>query len=133
MESQTRLMSWYWKRKPTWRKDLITYDSHPWIMFPFNWLVIIRRGRGIRFTLDIARQGGGGPWKLANFHGSRMCNVITQSTLSHILTFTYFSWVKVCFSNFEEDSGYRWFLFEMIYLDDLLFTIPEAAGEVHFL
>ena len=40
-ESQTRLMGWYWKRKPTWRKDLITYNSHPWIMFSFNWLAII--------------------------------------------------------------------------------------------
>ena len=43
-ESQTRLMSWYWKRKPTWREDLITCNSHPWIMFFFNWLVIIWRG-----------------------------------------------------------------------------------------
>ena len=38
-------MSWYWKQKPTWRKDLITYNGHPWIMFSFNWLVIISRGR----------------------------------------------------------------------------------------
>ena len=37
-------MSCYWKRKPTWRKDLITYNSHHWIMFSFNWLVIIWRG-----------------------------------------------------------------------------------------
>ena len=43
-ESQTRLMSWYWKRKLTWKKDLITYNSHPWIMYSFNWLVIIWRG-----------------------------------------------------------------------------------------
>ena len=42
--SQTRLMSWYWKRKPTWKKDLI-YNSHPWIMLFFNWLVIIWKGR----------------------------------------------------------------------------------------
>ena len=34
-------MGWYWKRKPTWRKDLITYNSHPWIVVSFNWLVII--------------------------------------------------------------------------------------------
>ena len=39
-------MSWYWEQKPTWRKDLITCNSHPWIMFSFNWLVIIWRGRG---------------------------------------------------------------------------------------
>ena len=45
MESQTRLIiSWCWKRKPTWRKDLITYNSHPRIMFPCVWLVIIWRG-----------------------------------------------------------------------------------------
>ena len=37
-------MSWYWKRKPTWRKDLITCNSHSWIMFSFKWLVIIWRG-----------------------------------------------------------------------------------------
>ena len=50
-ESQTRLMSWYWKGKSTWRKDLTTYDSHPWIMFYFNWLVIIwRGGKGGRFA-----------------------------------------------------------------------------------
>ena len=43
-ESQIRLMSWHWKGKPTWRKDLITYNSHLSIMFSFNWLVIIWRG-----------------------------------------------------------------------------------------
>ena len=42
--SQTRLMRWYWKRKSTWRKDLITYNSHPWIVLSFNWLVIIWKG-----------------------------------------------------------------------------------------
>ena len=51
-ESQTRLISWYWKRKPTWRKDLITYNSHPWIMFfPFIWLVIFwSEGRGFAWN-----------------------------------------------------------------------------------
>ena len=40
-KSQTRLMSWYWKQKLTWSKDLITCNSHLWIMFFFfliNWL-----------------------------------------------------------------------------------------------
>ena len=38
-------MSWYCKRQPTWRKDLITYNGKTWMMFSFNWLVIIwRRG-----------------------------------------------------------------------------------------
>ena len=40
-ESQTRLMSWYWKRKPTWRKHVIIYNSHSCTVFSFNWLVII--------------------------------------------------------------------------------------------
>ena len=47
-------MSWYCKRKPTWRKDLVTYNSHPWIMFSFNWLVIIWR-RGERGSFGIGR------------------------------------------------------------------------------
>ena len=67
------------------------------------------------------KQRWSGVEMLAGLH----VNVITQSTLSHILTFTYFSRVKVCFWNFQEDSQYRWFL--LIYLDDLLFTLTEAA------
>ena len=60
MESQTSLMSWHWKRKPTWRKNLITYNSYPWIMFSFNWLVIIwTEEGGIRLKLDVQGQGGG--------------------------------------------------------------------------
>ena len=84
-ESQERLMSWYWKWKPTWRKDLITYNSHPRIMFPFNWLVITWRGGS---SFEIGRPGssswknfgrswtkGWGSWKLDNFHGRHMCIV----------------------------------------------------------
>ena len=62
MESQARLMSWYWKRKPTWKKDLITYNIYPRIMFPFNWLIIICRGVGegrARLKLDVQGQVGG--------------------------------------------------------------------------
>ena len=44
MESQTELMGWYWNRKPTWRKDMITYNSHPWIVFSFNRLVLFGEG-----------------------------------------------------------------------------------------
>ena len=55
---QSRLMSWDWKRKPTWRKDLIAYSSHPWILFSFNWLAIIWK-RGILLKLDVEDQGGG--------------------------------------------------------------------------
>ena len=36
-EIQTRSMNWYWKGKPTWRKELITYNSHTWIIFSLNW------------------------------------------------------------------------------------------------
>ena len=51
-ESQTRLMCWYWKRRPTWRKHLITCDSHSWIMFSLtDWLYFIiwsgGEGRGL--------------------------------------------------------------------------------------
>ena len=91
-ESQTRLMSWYWKRKPTWREDLITCNSHPWIMFFFNWLVIIWRG----CSFDIGRRRsrrwknfgrgwtmgvGGGSWKLDYFHGRHVC-IIPRLTFS---------------------------------------------------
>ena len=91
-ESQTRLMSWYWKGKSTWRKDLTTYDSHPWIMFYFNWLVIIWRGGRGGGSLETGRprsrewkkfgrgwtRGVGESWKLGNFHGRHMC-IITNT------------------------------------------------------
>ena len=48
-------------------------------------------------------------WKVRN---RLQVNVITQSTLSHILTFTYFSRVKVYFWNFQEDSLYRCIFFK---------------------
>ena len=86
MESN-ELMSWYWKRKPTWRRDLITYNSRPRILFHFNWLVIIWKG-GIYLKLDVQSQGSGrilyvtgqsgwGVLKLDNFHGRHMCIVAT--------------------------------------------------------
>ena len=54
MERKTKLMSWYWGQKPTCRKDLITCNSHPWIMFYFNWLVINwRERRGVCLKLDV--------------------------------------------------------------------------------
>ena len=71
------------------------------------------------------KQRWSGVEMLAGLH----VNVITQRTLSHILTFTYFSRVKVCFWNFQEDSEYRWFL--LIYLDDMLFILTEAAWVRH--
>ena len=81
-------MSWYWKQKPTWRKDLITYNSHPCIMFSFNWLVIIWRGGFVwNWTCKVKRmeelwtyidKGGDGSWKLDNFHGRHMCIILYQ-------------------------------------------------------
>ena len=46
-EIETRLMSWCWKRKPSWRKDLLTYNSYPWIIYFFliDWLSFGDRGR----------------------------------------------------------------------------------------
>ena len=37
---------------------LITHNSHLWIMFSFNWLIIIWRG-GFRLKLDVQGQGVG--------------------------------------------------------------------------
>ena len=51
-------------------------------------------------------------WKVRNH---LQVNVIMQSTLSHIFASTYFSRVKVCFWNFQEDSGYCWFLFKWFF------------------
>ena len=95
-ESQTRSTSWYWKRKPTWRKDLIKYNSHPWIMLSFNWLVIIWR-EGVRLKLDVQGQGGGRildldgqrGWvvlKIGHFHGRHMC-IIPKVFPYHILSY----------------------------------------------
>ena len=56
-ENQKRLMSWYWKRKLTWRKELIRYNSHPWIMFSL--LDSLSFGEdGFRLKLDVQDQGG---------------------------------------------------------------------------
>ena len=58
METQTRLMSWYWKQKPTWRKGLITYNSHLWSEFSFNWY-FGEGGRGFRLRLEVQGKGVG--------------------------------------------------------------------------
>ena len=82
-ESQTFSMSLYWKQKPTWREGLITYNSHPRIMFSFKGLVMIWR-EGVCFKLDIQSQEGKRisdivgqrgwrSWKLDSFPGRYMC------------------------------------------------------------
>ena len=59
-------------------------NSHPWIMFSFNWWFINWRGGGGSFEighprsrgqriLDVDGQGDEGSWKLDNFHGCHMC------------------------------------------------------------
>ena len=90
-ESQTRLISWYWKWKPTSRKHLITYNIHLWIMFSYNWLVIIWRGGS--FVIECSRSRGwknfrrrwtwgeGGSWKLDTFHGRHMCIIPKYTTV----------------------------------------------------
>ena len=86
-------MSWFWKGKSTWRKELITYNSHSWIMFSFNWLVINWRG-WVRLKLDVQDQGGGriigvvgqrgrGSGKLDNFYGRHMC-IIPKKNQAYI-------------------------------------------------
>ena len=50
-----------------------------------------------------------------NVRNHLQVNLIMQSTLSHIFTSTYFSRVRVCFWNFQEDSGYCWFLFKWFF------------------
>ena len=72
----------YWKRKPTWRKDMITHNSHPWSMFSFNWLVIIWRGKGVRLELDVQGQGGG-----------RILDVVGQGGWG-VLNIGQFSWTS---------------------------------------
>ena len=84
-KSQTRLMSWCLKRKPTWRNDLITYNSHPWIMFflklidyhserggiVWNWPSKVK---GVKEFWTLMDKGGGkGSRKLDNFNGRHMC------------------------------------------------------------
>ena len=109
MEGQTRLMSWYWKQKQTWRKDLIRFNSYPWIMFSFNWLAVIWRGGRVRLKLDVQGQAGGnildvagqegrGSSKLDNFHGRNMCSVPWGELLSvtcRLLVNSLYEWLMI--------------------------------------
>ena len=110
-EGETKLMNWYWKRKQTWKKDLITYDTHPWIMFSFNWLVIIWRGR--RFTWGLltwrrfnfgrrwARELGS--WKLDNFLGRHMCIIHwIKSLLDSKYLWNCKQWTEIFFLPMKE-------------------------------
>ena len=96
-ESQTWLMSLYWKRKPIWRKDLITYNSYPWIMFSSKWLVIIWRGGFVCNWTSKSRGWNnfgrgwtrvvGGSWKLDNFHGRHMCIIPKSEFFNELMKY----------------------------------------------
>ena len=77
-------------------------NNHPWIIFPFNWLVIIWRvgkgggGKGFRLKLDVQGQGGGiildvdaqeggGSWKSDNFHGCHMCIIPNRYLYANVI------------------------------------------------
>ena len=81
-ESRTTLMSWYWKRKETWRNNLITYNSHPWIIFSFNWLAIICIG-------------GGGGWVKLDVHGQGCKKILdVNKQEGGVLKIGQFSWTS---------------------------------------
>ena len=78
--------------------DMITSNSHPWIMFSFKWLIIViiilsGRGRGVRLKLDVQGQEGGrilnvdgkGGWAgLENW--TIFMDVICVSSLNNIMS-----------------------------------------------
>ena len=87
------------------QKDLTMYNSHPWIMFSLNWLVIIWRGGGgrggglgggssfefgrprPRGRKNFGRRSTGGvrgSLKLDNFHGRHVC-IIPNSILYNLI------------------------------------------------
>ena len=101
-------MSWYRKRKPTRRKDLVAYNSYSWIMFSFNWLVFIWRG---------GREGGTGSFQIGrprskgckNFEhgwasgGGRLGNwtifmdvIFVSSLITQLLSGPSFNANKIC-------------------------------------
>ena len=68
-------------------------NSHPWVMFSFNCLVIIWSGgnclkfdtqdQGGGIILDIVGQGVAVYWKLDNFYGHHMCIIPYSDQNSH--------------------------------------------------
>ena len=120
MESQTKLISWYWKRKPTWRKYLITYNSHPRIMFPewlsfgergdfvWNWMSSVKGLEEFRMQLD---KGSRGSWKMDNFHGRHMC-IISKSQVS-VLPYDLFPFLFFLKKNYSS----RFFLMLSFFME----------------
>ena len=70
-------------------QTVITYNSHPWIMFSFNWLIIIWK-REVRLKLGVQSQGGArimdvdGQWGLGRGLENRtiFLNVVCLSFLN---------------------------------------------------
>ena len=127
--SQTRWLSWYWKRKPTWRKDLITYKSYPWIILFFNWFVIIWKewgGGGSQGSFEIGRsrsrgrknsgrrwtRGLGGPENWTIF-----MDVMCVSSLNALF-------LKVNNELHKINQWFKWFISSKLFLsskDNILF------------
>ena len=70
-------------------------NIQPWIMFSFNWLVIISREEGVVWNLTSnfervydywmqINKRGGGSWKLDNFHGRHMCIIPKKKVCFYI-------------------------------------------------
>ena len=86
-------MSWYWKRKPTWRKDLITYNSHPWICLLFIiWLSFEEEGEEDRLKLNVQGQGGGRILDVDGQGGGRFLK-IRQFPWTSYVYHPLFNWV----------------------------------------
>ena len=112
------------QRKSIWRKDLITYNSHLWIMFSFIFLVMIwKRGNlfdhgGLRsrgwtnFERKWTSGKGSVSWKLDNFHERHICIVICNpSRCSYILFLIKKrgNFLKKCQHNLTVYGTFNWF------------------------
>ena len=74
-------LSWSWKRKPTWRNYLITYNAIYNVFFDLTGYHMETGGRSLKLEvqgqrtgriLDVDGQGDGESWKLESFRGLHM-------------------------------------------------------------
>ena len=56
--AHARVYSQYWKRQPKWKKELIGYSSHTWIVF-LEFLGFHLEKENVCFNFDVKVQGGG--------------------------------------------------------------------------
>ena len=72
---------------------LITYNSHPWIMFSFNWLIIICRGGGGEFIWNWMSKVRSRGWKISKVDRQevRVCG-----GRGGVLKIEQFSWASIC-------------------------------------